>query len=90
LRLTEVIAINEITQRCSCLLAERRRSFPSIATSAPLIATTFRSTERTPHVTPPATPPVRAAYELREANSTGLWARVRRGLLGVGKPLLED
>jgi hypothetical protein len=58
----------------------------AIATSAPLIATTFRSTERTP----PVAPPVRAAYEFREANSIGLWTRVRRGLFGVGKPLLED
>jgi general secretion pathway protein A len=57
-----------------------------LATSTQLIATTFRSTERTA----PVAPPVRAAYQLREANGTGLWARVRRGLLGVGKPLLED
>jgi hypothetical protein len=30
------------------------------------------------------------AYGFREPSSPGLWTRVRRGLFGVGKPVLED
>jgi general secretion pathway protein A len=54
----------------------------AIAAPIPLMATTFRSTEPTPS---PA-----GAHSCREANSPGLWTRVRRGLFGVGRPVLED
>ena len=54
----------------------------AITTSAPLIATTFRSTEPMPSLN--------VAYGFREPSSPGLWIRVRRGLFGVGKPVLED
>jgi putative secretion ATPase (PEP-CTERM system associated) len=50
--------------------------------STPLVATTFRSTQPMPSL--------RVAYGFRESSSPGLWSRVRRGLFGVGKPVLED
>jgi general secretion pathway protein A len=54
----------------------------AIATPAPIVATTFRSTGPKPS---PAT-----TYSFPEANSPGFWRRVRRGLFGVGRPVLED
>lgn len=55
----------------------------AVAMSAPLIATTFRSSEPMPSAAP--------AYQLREASSPGgWWTRVRRGLFAISKPVLED
>jgi general secretion pathway protein A len=60
--------------------AEAPTSAPSL-TRAPLVATTFRGAT----AIAPAT-----LSQAPEASGPGLWTRMRRGLFGVGKPVLED
>jgi hypothetical protein len=54
----------------------------TICTPAPRTITAIRPPEAAPSVT--------AAHGIRDASRPGLWARVRRGLFGLGRPLLED
>ena len=50
-------------------------------TTSPLVATTFRLMDTTPYVS--------TVQERHDAISPGVWTRLRRGVFGVGKPMLE-
>jgi putative secretion ATPase (PEP-CTERM system associated) len=52
-------------------------------TATPLFAATF-------HVREESAPLARARNHRHHAGGPGVWTRLRRGLFGVGKPLLED
>jgi hypothetical protein len=88
--LTEQYRLN--MRRESQAAATVRASAPLPSKPAPTSSTICTPAPRTiAAIRPPeAAPSVTAAHGIRDASRPGLWARVRRGLFGLGRPLLED